>query len=350
MTFPLRWRFAALLSAVGLLSAAVLAGRCRAARTHDPRTQPTLLEHALFAIEYVRHEVRLATDGDEDGVADLLVLRGALHVGAPRPEPRIELFSGRDGSFLRTLWNGKETSDRLISFESARDVDGDGAPEWIVECRERDDVPARIFSGLSTSPNRSLSKGRGWGGSAGDLDGNGAPDLYCDSFLPDSYERAGGVRCISGREGRDLVTLAYPGWISECGCTHALGDFDGDGFGDLGVGDPNFHLSGPGDPGFTALQSSLHRTEKSGRRREDPEQPVVRLHARERLRLDLLRQDARGDLGRVGPAGFARWARLRDPAPSRHQRRRCARRARHERHARVRLRGPGRRSVTVLQG
>ncbi len=323
---------------------------------HDPRQQPTLLEHALYVVDEVRGEVFLVSDNDGDGVADLVAVRGPRTNGSAR----IDLLSGASGAFLRTLWtpdigrdhlralragpdlNGDGASELLfggISFDGAwraklissrdgsvlrswtaeagrgalgssvdflgdldgdgvdelalgspprgvrimsgasgaelgcidddspepdfgshvralGDLDGDGVREWLVECGDTSSAPARIYSGLGKAAPRTLDTGRGWGGAAGDLDGDGQPDLYFDTFAKDSYARWGGVRCFSGRDGRELFTLAYPDWASSSsGSTAALGDLDGDGFAEIGVGDPNFHLRGPGDPGFTAAKS-----------------------------------------------------------------------------------------------
>jgi len=200
-------------------------------------------------------------DLDGDGVDELAI-------GAPReravnggksgvtPPGSVRVVSGASGAELLRIDGAKFEADFGSYVRALGDLDGDGVREWLVEFGELSSAPARIYSGLSSTPTRTLDTGRGWGDVAGDLDGDGTSDLYFDSFTSDSDERMGGARLLSGRDGTKLFTLAYPDWTpSSYGCTAALGDLDGDGFAEIGVGEPNFHIRGPGDPGFDASQT-----------------------------------------------------------------------------------------------
>lgn len=65
----------------------------------------------------------------------------------------------------------------------------------------------------------------------------------------DSSTRVGGSQIFSGKTRELLFQHGFPDWFGH-GRTSRVGDLDGDGYADVAIGDSNFHLSGPGDPGF----------------------------------------------------------------------------------------------------
>lgn len=200
-------------------------------------------------------------DLDGDGVDEIAL-------GAPREVNDDELergvlesgtvlvHSGASGAELLRVGGGRNEREFGAHVAALGDLDGDGVREWLVQGAEHAGAPALIHSGLAPAPARVLDVGPGWGRAAGDLDGDGAPDMVFETATKDGRERRGGARCFSGSDGRELLTFAYPDrFPSEHVATHALGDLDGDGFAEIGVGEPNFHLRGPGDPGFTLAQT-----------------------------------------------------------------------------------------------
>lgn len=190
--------------------------------------------------------VASAGDVDGDGVADFAI--GSKAGGSVLGH--VEVRSGDDGN---VLWSVEGTNQQ-DGFGSAvvglGDVDGDGLDDLAAAAAN---IPSfgfgplpyvRVLSGADGStlwqaaaPSTFAQFGRSLARIA-DLDGDGADDLIIGSSnaAPDSTQ----VR--SGATGELLFAVAPPsGARLQFGmCVDALGDLDGDGYEDFGVGDPSF--------------------------------------------------------------------------------------------------------------
>jgi len=184
-----------------------------------------------------------AGDVDGDGHDDFLASfsRGA---GGDDSAPLVRIYSGRDGSILRTvalvpLPDGSEPFDPTSAvmgggvtepfrLELVPDIDGDGSSDHVFAWRGRNPGWA-AFSGRSGKELwRRPSGGQCWSLSPlGDLDGDGAVELL-----------GGGV--YSSRTGELLCDLSGfdVGWL------WAVGDVDGDGHPDVAGSSYGEHLHG----------------------------------------------------------------------------------------------------------
>jgi hypothetical protein len=155
-----------------------------------------------------------AADVDGDGTPDLLVSSPFVSGGV------MYLYSGADWSVLRT-WTG----DATLPIEPGAivgDVDGDGFAE-VVAGLSNYDGPAGTDSGIlrmfSGATGRELTR---WYGEqaygqlpgnsaigAGDLDGDGIPDLLASAF---TFDGAAGVDCgkVYAFQGNDLYLNVEP--------------------------------------------------------------------------------------------------------------------------------------------
>jgi hypothetical protein len=204
--------------------------------------------------------VAAAGDVDQDGFGDLVV-------GAPGEDPgaspilagRAYLFSGRDGSVLLELASPHEEKWGLFgsSVAGVGDLDRDGVPDVAVGAM---DSPGTSPSGSGrvyvvsgrdgalllelSSPNEEEGGAFSGVSGAGDVDGDGLPDLIVSARGEDpgdSPENAGRVYVFSGQGGALLHTLvspneqAYALWGKAVGA----GDVDQDGFDDVMIGAPD---------------------------------------------------------------------------------------------------------------
>ncbi len=199
-----------------------------------------------------------AGDVNNDGYADVIV--GAWEEpGGATSAGRAYVFSGATGDTLYTLVSPNPEIEGKFGWwvRGAGDVDNDGYPDVIVGAEEedpgtspRDAGRAYVFSGPTgalihtlVSPSDEYEGGFGWAVSgAGDVDGDGHADLLVGAPYEDpgtSPEWAGRAYVFSGATGDTLYTLTPPHEENE-GYFGAgvwdLGDVDGDGYPDVGVG------------------------------------------------------------------------------------------------------------------
>ena len=171
-----------------------------------------------------------AGDVDGDGFADIaLTVRPEDEVGAAR----IEIRSGRDGSLLHELLFDHPGDEKGVRLAPAGDLDGDGQPDLIV--RMGDHKRVHVLSG--TSPFAIIHRfevdgptGLGLVAGLGDMDLDGVSDFA----IAGSQGGNGFVACLSGATG-DLILVKIgsgPGDLFGNNVADA-GDVNGDGHADL---------------------------------------------------------------------------------------------------------------------
>ena len=192
-------------------------------------------------------------DWDGDGIADLAI-------GAPRDSTAaseagaVRIHSGKDGSILANFYG--VNSDDYFGGALVRmpDLDGDGIDDLAVtalyaDFAGTDTGSVYLYSGRTGAFQRRIdgpatSTVFGYPiGSLGDVDGDGIGDLFVGNF--------GGSNLIhvhSGADGHEITTLNGPVAGEYFGIdADALDDLDGDGVRELLVG-AKWHLDSKGNP------------------------------------------------------------------------------------------------------
>jgi hypothetical protein len=233
-------------------------------RIHSGATGALLRQHTAPSSDSLGAALAALGDVDLDGVPDY----GA---GAPRNGcgsgalAYVRIYSGKTGAELATHAEDA-CSDLGSSLADAGDVDGDGYPDVIVGAPAstglafgpaqgfarvysgRNGVILRQFSGelpvpspTGTSP---IPDRYGWSvASAGDVNGDGVPDLIVGSPSTDSggvyTQSRGAIRVYSGAFGTVLYELkgAIGDWLGTA--VVSLGDVNGDQLADFAAGASN---------------------------------------------------------------------------------------------------------------
>jgi uncharacterized repeat protein (TIGR01451 family) len=206
-------------------------------------------------------DMSVDTDFTGDGVPDLVV--GAPGSSGFGLTGRAYIVSPVDGTIVETL-SGEQPDDRFgYSAASAGDVDGDGIPDLYVGARDSDaggtDAGrAYVYSGADWSLLFTLDGTAGdhfgqTGGGVGDLNNDGFDDIAIGApdYGPTANPGRGRVYVISGANGQNLYApIEADGTAINFGYFWVLGagDLSGDGVPDILASDIN-NAAGGGDTG-----------------------------------------------------------------------------------------------------
>jgi len=206
-------------------------------------------------------------DVNGDDNADIAVGAPYEDVGGNGAQGRAYVFSGADGSLLRTLNTpNPQEEDRFGEAMAAGDVNGDGKADIAVGA-PREDVDtnvdqgrAYVFSGPSGSllftldtPNPQARAHFGLLLAVGDVNGDGKADIAVGAPSEDVDTNAdqGRAYVFSGADGSLLFTLDTPNPQAQpyFGLSLAMGDVNGDGKAEVAVGAPYEAVDANADQG-----------------------------------------------------------------------------------------------------
>ncbi len=202
--------------------------------------------------------VASAGDVNGDGVPDILVGDALQNVGANVDQGQVHIFSGVDGTLIRTLNNPFPQAGAHfgVSAASVGDINGDGKPEIIVGASLQDvganfeQGQAYVFSGATgallftlNDPTPQMNANFGAAvAAAGDVNGDLIPDLLVGA--PGQIVngiQTGRAFVFSGANGSLLLTLDDPTAQANASFGAVVvsgGDLNGDGRPDPVVGAP----------------------------------------------------------------------------------------------------------------
>ena len=211
---------------------------------------PASAQSSLFEVSGSGMPVDLLGDANGDGIGDFLVSQPYAENGALVDAGCVSVYSGADGSVLRTLYGADARSHFGQGASAVGDVNGDGSGDFAVGAPD-EDVPqkhdagkVRIFSGLDGSVlhERNGARLAEFFGTVcagvGDIDGDGRPDVLVSApgaIAPDGTW-GGALRILSGADGRLLLQVFgdHAANLLGQGSAAGLGDVDGDGRPDFG--------------------------------------------------------------------------------------------------------------------
>jgi hypothetical protein len=202
-------------------------------------------------------------DINGDGIADLIAGAG------PGGAPRVAIFNGIDGSLIRDFFGYEDTFRGGVNV-AASDVDGDGISEIILGTGVGGGPRVRILNGTDFRPLRDVFAYNadfrgGVNVAAGDVNGDGFADIVT------STGSGGGPRVVvlDGPTLNQLASFFDFDPNSRTGVNAAVGDVNGDGFGDIVVG------AGPDGPAEIRVFSGVNRSLLSNFFANDPFDPSL---------------------------------------------------------------------------
>ncbi len=196
--------------------------------------------------------VAAADDIDSDGTPDILV-------GLPQAAPAfglVQIYSGKDGTPLRTLSDGKGGASFGSAIAGLGDLNGDGFGDVAVgapgeNASAGNDGAVYLLSGKTGGQIGHLTGGSldaRFGTavvSVGDVDGDRTNDFLVGA--PGARQSSGETQVFSGSSANSLFT--FRGENSQSGhgsSAAAAGDVNGDGVPDLLIGEPGDLQAGTG--------------------------------------------------------------------------------------------------------
>jgi hypothetical protein len=208
------------------------------------RSQELLLTDHGSSKQRLGWSVAGGPDVDGDGIIDVAV--GAPSYALSGVAGTVRVLSGRDFSSIITL---SGSVDEYFGFAVCwcGDLDGDGLSELAVGVIGAGSLgEVRVFASSTWTLLRTLTATGvdllGWSfAKSGDFDGDGFDDLYVGERGGNSN---GAVTLFSGKDGSILQTISST--VSSAGFGEAIavvGDADGDGIADVAVGSPGLDLT-----------------------------------------------------------------------------------------------------------
>ena len=191
--------------------------------------------------------VSTAGDVDGDGHADLLLGAAGVDGAIGADAGAAYVVSGATYQTIRTL-RGEDAGGHFgTGTDLTRDLDGDGRPDFIIGARDSGPgARGRAYAYSSASGRRMWSvTAPKTGGDLGsffvaglaDLDGDGTGDVYVGDYSDAANGgQSGAAYVLSGTDGTRLDTWRGPRPKEGMGPGREAGDIDGDGIQDIAVG------------------------------------------------------------------------------------------------------------------
>ncbi len=227
-------------------------GRAYAFSGSDGRLLHTLTSPEPKAGGQFGRAIAPVEDVDGDGVPDFVI--GAPNEGGEMPlSGRAYVFSGRNGSLLRTLTSPEPENMGTFgaSIAGSGDMNGDGSPDALITQPNSESGKGRVYlvsltDGHVVRTYRPTSTtGVRFGvdvALAGDIDGDGVSEILVGEYDTDGDDwDKGGVYLVSGADGTVLRAIMEPeppaSWFGTA--LAAAGDLNEDSIPDFLVGAPS---------------------------------------------------------------------------------------------------------------